>query len=130
MSHTITKEVETVNKKIDEENPLDIKVTVTVLQFDTITEAADWFEGEEKLLASINVDASRRQQNAVRPPLRDSEVELDWAVAAQRAVDTYAPGRKGGFGVTAEEDKLDELMEGGDIKAMKAYLLAQGLNLK
>ena len=130
MSHTIKATVETENKAINPSEPMKITVEVDCLQFDNVDEANEWYGGEEKVLEAINQDAKRRQTNAVRPPLRESETVLDWAIVGQRAVDAYRPGRKGGFQqVTAEEEKLEDLMATGDLDAVKQYLIESGMNL-
>lgn len=108
---------------------LEIEVTVQGTVSETLEEAATWYGGEDKLIASINADQLRRQANAARPLLRDAEQMGDWTVIAQEAVDGYTPGRAGGFKApTVDRQELDAL-QGQGIEAMLAFLRQKGVKI-
>lgn len=122
--------VTTTNKTIDPNSPLEIDVEIELTVPDTIAEAAEFFEGEEKLVEVIQQEVVRRKSNAARPLLRDSEVVLDWQSVAQQAAEAYQPGRKGGFQqpvVSATE--LEKAVTGGSVEDMLAYLKSQGVRI-
>lgn len=120
----IEKEISTTNELFGE-----ISVQVQCRVPESITDAIEFYNGEEEVLKVLQSDAARKQCNAARPVLRDSETELDWAAVAQKAVDQYEPGRRGGFGVTVDASELDEVMASGDVGELLAYLQSKGANV-
>lgn len=105
----------------------EIEVNVTAEVPETLAEAAEFYGGEDKLIESIQSDVARRRANAARPILRDADTELDWQAVAQDAVDTYTPGRRGGFqGAKVSEE---ELKSAGSVEDLVAMLKAKGYNI-
>lgn len=129
MSKRITAEISTTNKNLKGEDgkDLEIKVSVEVEVPETLEEAANFYGSEEKLLDSIQTDVARRKSNAARPLLRDAEGIADWQVIAQQAVDSYTPGRRGGFGSVAVSE--DELSSATSMSDLLALLRAKGIQI-
>lgn len=121
MSEQITSTVSTTNKALAEEIEVSVEVTVP----STLEEAAgdEFYGGEDKVLDTIQKEWNRRCVNAARPILRDAEQELDWQSVAQQAVDSYSPGRKGGFAPKISEQDVEQF---DDVEELKAFLRGQG----
>lgn len=120
MAITKTAEVSTTNKHLNQE----IKVSVEVNVPETVQEAAseDFYQSETAVIDSLQADWVRRSVNAARPLLRDAETEGDWEAIAQSGVDSYSPGRKGGFKKLTE----DEISQFDDMDSLMAHLRATG----
>lgn len=114
-------QVSTTNNNLQGPDGKGLKIVVdcTADVPENLTEAAEFYGGEEKLIEAIQSDVARRRANAARPLLRDATQTLDWQSVAQQAIDAYTPGRRGGFGqpVVVDEQALrsasnmDELLE-------------------
>lgn len=108
---------------------LDIEVTCEGTVSTTLEEASEWYQGEDKLIASIQADQLRRQANAARPLLRDAEQPDDWQAIAQAAIDSYTPGQRGGRATpTVDQTELAEASAGG-MDSILAYLRGRGIQV-
>ncbi len=94
---------------------------------ESIAEASEFFDGEEKLLEAIQSDVQQRKLNAARPVLRDAESEMDWNQVAHDVAESYSPGRRGGFGsVEVSEQELDSVTSADELRAL---LAAKGIKV-
>jgi hypothetical protein len=128
MSKRIDVEISTTNKNLkgEDDKPLEIKVNCNAEVPETIQEAAEFYGGEDKLIESIQSDVARRKSNAARPILRDATSTLNWTTVAQQAIDTYQPGRRGGFGQPVTVDAA-ALASAGNMDELMALLRQSGV---
>ena len=118
--------VSTFNETLDKKVEAKVEYSVP----DSIPEAAEFYDGEEKLLESIQSDVVRKKANSARPVLRDAEEELDWVAVATQIGEDYKPGRKGGFGsVQVSKTDLEEAAASGNIEDLLALLAGKGAKI-
>jgi hypothetical protein len=135
MGKRIAATVTTKNKKgfthqgFEDADEAEIGVAVEVEIPETFEEAAgpEFYGSEQAVLTAVTEDWKRRCVTAARPILRESETELDWQSVAQTAVDSYKPGRKGGFAPKVAEEELDEKFGGEISDDLKAFLRSKGV---
>lgn len=142
MPKTEPRVVTTLNKKLgadftfqdprlpeDYEMPKDanVAVLVDVPVPESYEEAcaAPFYTNEGEALKALQNDCARVRTNAVRPVLREAESpDFDFMVAGQQAIDTYAPGRRGGFQPRVTEDEIEDI---DDVEELKAFLARRGV---
>lgn len=111
------------------DNPVKIELEITITVPENLSEAAEFYGGEEKLIEVIQAETQRRKINAARAALRDVENgDLDFAAFATNVAEQYTPGRRGGFqSPTVDSDELAGVA--GDMDALLSLLAAKGIQV-
>lgn len=111
----------------DDQNSINIEFDVEVPE--SVSEAVEFFGGEEKALDVLQQEVIRRKVNAARPAIRDAESELDWVSVATQIASQYEPGRRGGFAPSL--DKADVVAAASSsAEDLLALLASRGITLK
>lgn len=119
--------VSTENKKLGKEVSLDLEVTVP----ESLSEAQEFYGGEEKLLEVIQAETVRRKINAARAVIREVEdPNTDLQKLATDVAEDYTPGRRGGFQrVEVSRDELEEIATTRSIDELLKFLEDRGARI-
>lgn len=111
------------------DDPVEIELEITITVPESLSEAAEFFDGEAKLLEVVQSEVQRRKINAARAALREAtDPNLDFDAFATQIAESYTPGRRGGF--QRPSISADELAEaGGDFDSLMALLQARGVTV-